>query len=730
MTSPNKSKNTFALTTPLYYVNDVPHIGSAYTTIAADVVARFERQRGKQVLLITGTDEHGQKIQRTAESLGRTPQDHCDTIAATFDGLWDKLDIKYDRFIRTTSPRHQAIVSEFFQRVWDSGDIYSGRQQGWYCVSCEEFKEERDLLEGHRCPLHPNKEAEWRDEQNYFFRLSKYQNQLEELYRERPDFIAPESRRNEVLNFVAQGLQDFSISRVNLDWGLPMPTDAKHTLYVWFDALLGYVTALLEPDEEPALSNAQATWWPINLHLIGKDILRFHAVYWPAMLMSAGVPVPDRVFGHGFLTKDGQKISKTLGNVIDPVALVSRYGSDAVRYYFLKEIEFGKDGDFNETRFVNILNADLANDLGNLLNRTLGMARKYCSARVPNVAGEDIPSDNPLKAMGLTLGEEVARAYESLAFSSGCEAILALVRACNKYIDDRAPWTLYKQGQQLEVEEVLYSVLESVRQAAYLLSPIIPNISTEIYRQLGFKLQPLPQLTALPLPPAAAGSLDLQAIPAPAPAAAPAFEPPEPQSGQVWSKVLQPFTLAPTYLAESLKVSKGIVSALILLFIAIVTGQLMLTALDGINKIPLLARTLEAIGIGYTISFIYRYALFAAGRQALSENLQSLKQEFVGGGSPAAFVEIPLKALNTHTCPPGESVSTLPPLESSATADSAQLPANGSAQKAIDFNDTAAIAVAAPFSTHAGWGILPASQPLGEAKPVFQRLELVESVSP
>ncbi|MBW4494145.1 MAG: methionine--tRNA ligase [Oscillatoria princeps RMCB-10] len=723
MTSTNKSKNTFALTTPLYYVNDVPHIGSAYTTIAADVVARFERLRGKQVLLITGTDEHGLKIQRTAESLGLSPQDHCDTIAASFDGLWDKLDIQYDRFIRTTSPRHQAIVSEFFQRVWDSGDIYSGRQQGWYCVSCEEFKEERDLLDGHRCPLHPNKEAEWRDEQNYFFRLSKYQSQLEALYRERPDFISPESRRNEVLNFVAQGLQDFSISRVNLDWGFPMPADPKHTLYVWFDALLGYVTALLEPDEEPALSTALGTWWPINLHLIGKDILRFHAVYWPAMLMSAGVPVPERVFGHGFLTKDGQKISKTLGNVIDPASLVSRYGSDAVRYYFLKEIEFGKDGDFNETRFVNILNADLANDLGNLLNRTLGMARKYGSGCVPSVAGENIPSDNPLKARGLTLGEEVARAYESLAFSSGCEAILALVRACNKYIDERAPWTLHKQGQQREVEEVLYSVLESVRLAAYLLSPIIPKISTEIYRQLGFKLQPLPQLTEKPQPPAAAGSLDLVALPGAAPSAAPAFEAASPQWELRWSKVLRPFAQAPAYLADALAETKGLLVAVLLLLLAIVPGNALLELARGINDIPLVSPTLEAIGIGYTIWFIYRYALFAAGRQALSGNLQSLKQEFVGGDSPAANIKTPAKALSTDTSPPGEGVSALPPL-------SAQPNAPDSPHREIDFNDRAAIAVAAPFSTHARWGTLPASQPLGEAKPVFQRLEPVESVSP
>lgn len=480
------NKTTFALTTPLYYVNDLPHIGSAYTTMAADVVGRFQRMKGKSVLSITGTDEHGQKIQRTAQSLGREPSAHCDQIAATFDALWHKLNIQYDRFSRTTSPRHEAIVKEFFLRVWDKGDIYLGQQKGWYCVACEEFKEERDLLEGHRCPLHPNKEAEWRDEQNYFFRLSKYQSQLEALYQERPDFIQPDSRRNEVLSFVSQGLLDFSISRVNLDWGFPVPVDPSHTIYVWFDALLGYVTALLDPDSEPTLENALSRWWPIDLHLIGKDILRFHAVYWPAMLMSAGLPVPGRVFGHGFLTKGGQKISKTLGNTIDPVALVESYGADAIRYYFLKEIEFGQDGDFNETRFVNVLNADLANDLGNLLNRTLNMAKKYCLGHVPNCAGEDIPDDNPLKAIGVNLGDRVAGAYESLAFSKACEEIFTLIRACNKFIDEQAPWTLYKQGQHQALALVLYAVLESVRLAAYLLSPIIPGICSEIYQQLGF----------------------------------------------------------------------------------------------------------------------------------------------------------------------------------------------------------------------------------------------------
>jgi methionyl-tRNA synthetase len=486
MTSNVTNQATFAITTPIYYVNDVPHIGSAYTTIAADVIARSQRLQGKRVRLVTGTDEHGQKIERTAESLGRLPQDHCDLIAKEFESLWQLLNIKVDRFIRTTDPRHEAIVKEFFQRVWEQGDIYQGQQQGWYCVSCEEFKEERELLADHYCPLHPNKKVEWRDEQNYFFRLSGYQKQLEQLYQEQPDFIQPESRRNEVLSFVSQGLQDFSISRINVAWGIPLPVEPSQTIYVWFDALLAYVTALLESDQAPTLANATAVWYPFNLHLIGKDILRFHAVYWPAMLMSAGLALPQQVFGHGFLTKDGQKISKTLGNVIDPVDLVNRYSADAVRYYFLKEIEFGRDGDFNEERFVNTLNADLANDLGNLLNRTLKLAYKYCDRKVPEVELEQIPLENSLRAKGESLGQQVETFYQHLAFSQVCEATLSLARAGNKYVDEQAPWALAKQGKQTELGQVLYSVLESVRLAAYLLSPIVPTVSNAIYRQLGF----------------------------------------------------------------------------------------------------------------------------------------------------------------------------------------------------------------------------------------------------
>ena len=486
MNQPKPAK--FAITTPLYYVNAAPHIGSAYTTMVADVIARFHRLQGHSVMMITGTDEHGQKIQRAAEERGIDPQHHCDAIADSFDALWHKLNIQYDRFSRTTAPKHHAIVKEFFSRVQEKGDIYLAQQKGWYCVSCEEFKEERELLEGGYCSIHTNKKVEWRDEDNYFFRLSRYQERLEKFYADRPDFIQPESRRNEVLSFVKRGLQDFSISRVNVAWGFPIPHDPNHTIYVWFDALLGYVTALIESESEPTLENALETYWPIDIHLIGKDILRFHAVYWPAMLMSAGISLPGKVFGHGFLTKDGRKMGKTSGNTIDPIALIDRYSADAVRYYFLKEIEFGQDGDFNETRFVNVLNADLANDLGNLLNRCLGMTKKYCQSQVPEVGNFTFPDNHPLKAMGMKLSDRVIEAYESLHFSRVCEEIFNLIRACNKYIDEQAPWSLYKQKQQAEVERVLYAVLESIRLCAYLLSPIIPTLCGDIYQQLGFEL--------------------------------------------------------------------------------------------------------------------------------------------------------------------------------------------------------------------------------------------------
>ena len=365
---------TYCLTTPLYYVNDKPHLGSTYTTLACDALARFQRLEGEQVVFITGVDEHGQKIQRTAADRGVTPQEHCDTITQSYVSLWEQWGISNDRFVRTTAGRHLPLVEAFFKRCEANGDIRIGRQTGWYCVGCEEFKDEPPEAKEACCPIH-QKALEWRDEENLFFCLSNFQEQIEQLIQQ-PDFIAPANRRKEIQNFVAGGLRDFSISRVNVSWGLPVPGYPGHTFYVWFDALLGYLTALLDDGGEIDLERLASTGWPAQMQVIGKDILRFHAVYWPAMLMSAGLPVPAKVFGHGFLTREGQKMGKSLGNVLDPEALLERCGTDAVRWYLLRDIQFGDDGDFQQQRFSDLVNNDLANTIGNLLNRTASMARK------------------------------------------------------------------------------------------------------------------------------------------------------------------------------------------------------------------------------------------------------------------------------------------------------------------------------------------------------------------
>ncbi|WP_218081991.1 methionine--tRNA ligase [Anthocerotibacter panamensis] len=482
----------FITTTPLFYVNAAPHMGSAYPTIAVDALTRYYRlcARAERVLMVTGSDEHGEKIATTAEKQGLQPQVHCDRIVDEFKLLWQKLDITYDRFIRTTDPRHERIVREFFQRVWDRGDIYKARYEGLYCVDCEEFKDPKDLLPENRCDIH-RKPVVARSEENYFFALARYQEKLEDHFARHPDFVQPEVRRNEVLGWVKEGLRDFSISRAQVTWGIPIPTDPAQTVYVWFDALLGYVTALLEPQDEPTLENALSRGWPAQLHVIGKDILRFHAVYWPAMLLSAGLPLPERVFGHGYLTKDGLKMGKSLGNVLDPHQLVDRYGADAVRYYFLKTIEFGKDGDFAHKRFIDTLNADLANDLGNLLNRTLGLLRKNCNNLAPCVP---VPEDNLLRLNVADMVGKAQMSYEALDFTRACEAALEIARTGNSYVALEEPWTLFKKDQREKAEQVLYTVLEAARIAAVILSPITPRLSARLYAQLGFSPEALAQV--------------------------------------------------------------------------------------------------------------------------------------------------------------------------------------------------------------------------------------------
>jgi len=474
---------TYSLTTPLYYVNDKPHLGSTYTTVACDALARFQRLEGHEVLFITGVDEHGQKIQRTAADQGIAPREHCDRITARYRDAWTQWGISNDRFVRTTDPRHLPLVQSFFQRCEASGDIRSGRQTGWYCVGCEEFKDEPADSNEPCCPLH-QKPLEWRDEENLFFCLSHFQERIEALI-DQPGFVAPASRRKEIQNFVAGGLRDFSISRVNVSWGLPVPGHPGHTFYVWFDALLGYLTALLDDGGAVDLDRLVSVGWPAEVQVIGKDILRFHAVYWPAMLMSAGLPVPKRVFGHGFLTREGQKMGKSLGNVLDPDVLLERCGTDAVRWYLLRDIQFGDDGDFQQQRFMDLVNNDLANTIGNLLNRTSSMARKWFNEGVPPIS----PASGQAHSLKTKAEESIGvvrEAMPELRFQQACQAVLDLAIAANGYLNDQAPWSRMKQpGAEEAVAADLYAVLECCRLVGLLLQPLVPELSNRILRQLG-----------------------------------------------------------------------------------------------------------------------------------------------------------------------------------------------------------------------------------------------------
>ncbi len=480
---------TYTLTTPLYYVNDKPHLGSTYTTIACDALARFQRLEGNRVTFITGVDEHGQKIQRTAEAQQLSPQKHCDLITKSYQDLWDRWGISNDRFIRTTAPRHKTLVDEFFRRVEASGDIRIGHQTGWYCVGCEEYKEEPTDAISPSCPLH-QKALEWRDEQNLFFRLSRFQTEIEDLIAQ-TDFISPASRRHEIQNFVSQGLKDFSISRVNVSWGLPVPGHQGHTFYVWFDALLGYLSALLDDGGPVELDRLHQSGWPASIHVIGKDILRFHAVYWPAMLLSAGLPLPKRVFGHGFLTREGQKMGKSLGNVLDPNDLLDKCGVDALRWYLLRDFQFGDDGDFQQQRFTDLVNNDLANTIGNLLNRTSSMARKWFNESIPSKISS--PQEKHLLAVKAEETVSIVRnGMASLEFKQSSEAILKLAIEANVYLNEKAPWSLMKKpGNEEEVANDLYAVLEACRLVGILLNPLLPDLSERMLKQLSIKIDPI-----------------------------------------------------------------------------------------------------------------------------------------------------------------------------------------------------------------------------------------------
>jgi methionyl-tRNA synthetase len=501
------AKRHYLITTPIYYVNSVPHVGHAYTTIAADTLARARRLAGHEVFLLTGTDEHGQNIERIARERGIPEQQHCDEIAAEFRSLWERLDVRYDRFIRTTEDEHRRGVLKLWARLRaaktpDGRDaVYQGTYSGWYCPRCEAFKDEDELGQPDNvCPDH-ELPCEWTEEQNFFFRLSAYEDWLRELITSDRLLIRPESRKNEILGVIKQGLKDFSVSRARVKWGIPVPEEPDHVLYVWIDALSNYITALGFAEEGPAY---QRFWAGADerLHLIGKDIIRFHCLYWPAVLHAAELPVPTREFGQGFITKDGRKLSKTTGNVIDPVALAERFGPDAARYFLLREAPYGSDWDFTDAAFLGRYNADLANDLGNLASRALTMAAKYCDGKVPARAGSPEGADRGFEealqedgAVGWPyeggLRNGVLGRYEELDFSGALAEVWSWISRLNQRIVAVEPWTLARQPDRRgELDAFLYRLLESVRLVAVLASPVMPGAAARIYGMLGMDGEP------------------------------------------------------------------------------------------------------------------------------------------------------------------------------------------------------------------------------------------------
>lgn len=476
-------KKKFYITTPIYYPSDKLHIGNTYTTVAADAVARFKRLSGYDVMFLTGTDEHGQKIQRKAEEKGVTPKEFVDVIVAGIKDLWKMMNISYDKFIRTTDDYHVKGVQKIVEKLYEQGDIYKGYYEGWYCTPCETFFTEKQLVDG-KCP-DCGRPVEWTKEEAYFFKVSKYQDRLLKYIEDHPDFIQPEKRKNEMINnFLKPGLDDLCVSRSSFNWGVPVTFDKKHVVYVWVDALSNYITALgYGSDDDSKLKK----YWPADVQLVGKDIVRFHTIIWPIMLMALGLPLPKQVFGHGWLLVDGGKMSKSKGNVVDPVVLVNHFGADAVRYYLLREIPFGSDGMYNNEMFMKRINADLVNDLGNLVSRTLTMIEKYFGGVIEKGKSEGQFDEDLIKIAGST-AKDVEALMDKLYISDALERIWALVSRANKYIDETMPWVLAKDETKKErLAAVLYNLAESIRIISVMISPFIPDTSEKINSQFGFE---------------------------------------------------------------------------------------------------------------------------------------------------------------------------------------------------------------------------------------------------
>ena len=479
------SKGAYALTTPIYYVNAAPHLGTAYTTIAADALARYERMNGYDVSFVTGMDEHGQKVADTAAAHDMEPQEWCDSMEPAFRDAWDMLDITYTDFVRTTEPRHAETVRKFWNDLYEKGFLYKGAYEGWYCVHEETYYAESDLEKNEEgeyvCPDCKRPVQKTSGEENWFFKLSDFEDKLLEFYEENPDFIRPVTRKNEIVSFVKSGLKDLSISRSTFDWGVPLPFDEGHVAYVWADALLAYLTGIGYSDPERAAEYEAA--WPMQYHFVGKDIIRFHCVIWPAMLMAAGMPITHTVFGHGFLLTKGEKMSKSRGNALKPADLVEVFGVDPYRYYFLSDVQFGHDGSISIERMVQVYNADLANTWGNLVSRVFNMTNKYFDGVVPTPpAGAE---DNPLAEIAADLYKEYDEAMANVDFSAAAAAVQKLASRVNLYVEDSAPWNLAKSEETAdELAAVIYNALEAIRIIALFMAPFMPTTSSEVFNRM------------------------------------------------------------------------------------------------------------------------------------------------------------------------------------------------------------------------------------------------------